>query len=253
MRCSPWELQGLAANFPALKDIVGFNSIVPKGHPPRKFDAGELAANLAPLKSPTLWSANDHALFNSDQYLFYPTLYPDKDYLKHLAFGNSGDPKSSPRSPEGVPLKWYKDHGIDYLDPEVDRKDPDKDGFSNIEEYKNQGISERFTAQQCDGSKATDPNDPNSHPPYLAQLRLDKYDSRPFKLTFRSYSLLNGVYWFQIYVDGVPSEQQPPLKKKGDPLGFEGYIIGDFHPNIVKKINPNTQSKSKSTNRPLNS
>jgi hypothetical protein len=54
-------------------------------------------------------------------------------------------------------------------------------------------------------------------------------------IQFKGYQEINGEYVFQVYLNFVPPGQQPPLKKTGDPLGFGGYIVGSFHPNIVTK------------------
>jgi hypothetical protein len=98
----------------------------------------------------------------------------------------------------------------------------------------------RQNAADCDGSKSTNPLDPHSHPSYLARLRMQRYDSRPFHLKFNGYQQLEGVYNFQIFLQDVPSSQQPRLKKTGDPLGVEGYVVGPFTHNIVTKHNSAT-------------
>lgn len=208
----------LAYTFPGLEDITGVKSVEPTGRIPKKLKAEEVASSLAPWNSPALWKApeNGHRLFISDGFLFYPTLYPSGDYLKKF------DP--STRTPSGVLISWYRKYALDFTDPNVDREDPDGDGFSNKVEFMNEALN----AKDCDGGKSTNPLDPQSHPPYLSRLRLDKYDSRPFHIQFRGYQQLNGDTVFQIYLKDVPSSQQPRLKKTGDDLGFEGYKIGAF-------------------------
>ena len=72
---------------------------------------------------------------------------------------------------------------------------------------------------------------------------MQKYESRPFRITFNGYTQLNGTYKFQIHLRDIASERQPGYLQKGDPLGYEGYVIGDFHLNIVNKENPATHVK----------
>ncbi len=221
---------GLALTFPSVSDITGVPSTNPTGHTPVKMKDDELQARLVDWTGPTTWVApeNKHRLFISDGFLFYPTLYPDGNYLQK----NDG----SARTPGGVLISWYQKYAIDFTDPNVDREDPDNDGFSNIVEFKN----EQLKASESDGAKSTNPLDPQSHPSYLSRLRLEKYDSRPFHIQFRGYQQLGGEYQFQIYLKDVPSYSQPRLKKTGDPLGFEGYTVGAFTQSVVSKEDPNT-------------
>ena len=144
------------------------------------------------------------------------------------------------RSPSGVPLRWYDKYQLDFTDVNVDREDPDNDGFSNIVEFKNDPVGARQKAADCDGSKSTNPQDQQSHPDYLARLRLLQYELRPFHIQFTGYQQLNGVYLFQLHLKDVPSYNQPPLKKSGDDLGFEGYKIGAFHQEFADVKDPAT-------------
>jgi hypothetical protein len=221
---------GLAFYFPSLEDITGVSSTVPTGHTPVPVKAEDLQTRLADWTQPAVWTAppNNHRLFISAGFLFYPSLYPDGNYIQK----NDG----SARTPGGVLISWYQKYGLDFTDPNIDREDPDNDGFSNIVEFKN----EIAHAADADGSKSTSPRDPQSHPTYLSRVRLQKYDSRPFHIQFRGYQMLNGVYQFQINLADEPSYNQPRLKKTGDPLGFEGYIIGPFTQSIVSKEDANT-------------
>ena len=219
---------GLALTFPSIQDITGVPSTTPKGNTPTKLDADDIQTKLVSWDAPALWPENKHPLFMSEGFLFYPDEYPGGDYMKKV------DPNV--RTPSGVLISWYQKYGIDFTDPNVDREDPDNDGFSNIVEFKN----EQIKASEADGSKSTSPLDPTSHPSYLSRIRLQKYDSRPFHIQFRGYQQLGGIYEFQIFLKDVPSYSQPGLKKEGEPLGYEGYIIGPFHQSIVQKVDKAT-------------
>ncbi len=231
---------GLALYFPSLPDLTGVTSLEPKGRVAPKLKPEDVAANTATWNAPVLWTAPDkpdsqsYRLFDSKQFLFYPSLYPNG--ATPYIVPNDG----TARSPGGVLLSWYQKYGIDFTSPTVDREDPSGDGFSNIVKYKNEPVGAKYKASDLDGSKSCNPLDPQSHPAYLSRLRLQKYEARPFRIQFKGYEQVDGVYEFQIYLQDVPSDRQPPLKKTGDPLGFEDYTVGDFHLNIVNEIDPNT-------------
>jgi hypothetical protein len=224
----------LAYMYPSVEDITGVKTTEPTGNGAKPLRADDIETSLAVWEKPDLWQepASHHRLFHSDEYLFYASAYPNGDYIKKK--------DANTISPSGVRLDWYSKNGLDFTDPNVDREDPDNDGFSNIVEYKNDPVGVRQNPSDCDGTKSTDPRDAKSHPSYLARLRLLKYDLRPFHIQFTGYQQLNGVYLFQLHLDDVPSYNQPQLKKSGDELGFEGYIIGAFHQEFGDVLDPAT-------------
>jgi len=226
----------LAYMYPSVEEITGVKSTEPTGNRAKPLNAEDIASSLAIWDKPVLWqepATHHHRLFHSDEYLFYPSAYPGGEYIKKIT------PET--RAPSGVLLSWYRKYGLDFSDPNVDREDPDNDGFSNIVEFKNDPVSVRQKASDCDGSKSTNPLDPKDHPDYLARLRLQKYELRPFHIQFKGYQQLNGVYLFQLYLKDVPSYNQPQLKKSGDLLGFEGYTIGAFHQEFKMEMDPATK------------
>jgi hypothetical protein len=225
---------GLAFWFPSVQDITSVASTNPTGHTPVKLKTEDIQQQLADWSSTVDWAApsDENRLFISDGFIFYPSVYPDGDYIKPV--------NPATRTPSGVLISWYQKYSLDFTDPHVDQEDPDGDGFSNIVEFKNDPVGTRQKAADCDGTKSSSPLDPNAHPSYLSRLRMQKYDSQPFHMTFRGYEKEGDTYFFQIYLSDVSSSQQPSLKKTGDQLGTEGYVIGAFHQNIVTKENPNT-------------
>jgi hypothetical protein len=213
----------LAYFFPSIEDITGVKSQQSTGHSASLLKVEDLTASLAIWDSPTLWQEPEthNRLFASDKYLFFPSAYPAGEYIKKI--------NDKTVLPSGVPLWWYNKYGFDITDSNIDREDPDGDGFSNIVEFKNDPVGVRQKASDCDGSKSCDPLDPKSHPDYLARLRLQKYETQAFHIQFKGYQQLNGEYLFQLYLKDVPSYNQPALKKTGDDLGFEGYKVGAFN------------------------
>lgn len=224
----------LAYMYPSADQITGIKLTQNSAEKAKTLKADEIQASLAIWNSPVIWQepASHNRLFASDKYLFLPVAYPSGDYIKKVT--------PDMRSPSGIPLWWYDKYGLDITDGNVDREDPDGDGFSNIVEFRNDPVGVHRNAADLDGSESTNPQDPKSHPDYLARLRLKEYELRPFHIQFTGYQQLNGVYLFQLHLKDVPSYNQPPLKKTGDPLGFEGYTIGAFHQDFQDITDKNT-------------
>jgi len=75
----------------------------------------------------------------------------------------------------GIANSWIIEHNLDYTDPLLPERDPDGDGFTNLEE---------FLAR-------TDPNDPESRPALWTKLRL--IDSKIDKLRIQFMGLPDGT------------------------------------------------------------
>jgi hypothetical protein len=221
--------------YPSVADITGIGDTVAKGAKAPALKDADVQARVASWAAPAQWQAPSSGtrLFQSAPYLFYASAYPNGDYIKKLG--------PDTRSPSGVLISWYTSRKLDFTDANVDREDPDGDGFSNLTEYKNEAVGERLKAADLDGSKSTNPNDPKSHPDFLARLRLQKYEKQPFRIQFKGYLQLNGVYLFELTLQDVDSAHQPPPKKSGDQLGVEGYKIGGFHQQFQDIMNKNTR------------
>ena len=69
-----------------------------------------------------------------------------------------------------VPNDWFEKYGLPIEDADVLDEDPDKDGFTNLDEW--QG--------------GTDPTDKNSHPDYLTKLHLASSTEESFPYMFSS-------------------------------------------------------------------
>jgi hypothetical protein len=226
---------GLAYTFPDIPTLTGVTSIEPSNpHSPLVMKEEALQAELAPLATPSLWKtpSNNHRLFLSDGYLFYASLYPAGNYLQK--------DDGTATTPGGVLISWYQKYSLDFTDPNIDREDPDKDGFSNKTEFFNETAPGATTST---GAHATNPLDPKEHPTYLSRLRLEKFDVRQFHIQFVGVVNLSGQNVFQIALQDVPPSGQPPLKHTGDSLGYEGWMVGKYTQKNDVIEDPNTHSK----------
>jgi len=154
-----------AVTFQQLFDVIRDQGVQSNAIPPVEMTAVNDAT--ASVGAPGKWT------LNPDQgSLFISVPYIAKD-------GKLFDPRKAltPLHPP-VPNKWIIDHGLDILDNNVLNEDPDGDGFTNLEEWKN---------LKGDGSDSTDPQDPKSHPPYYTKLRLVRYIKVPFRLEFDAW------------------------------------------------------------------
>lgn len=123
---------------------------------------------------------------------------------------------------DGIAVGWKLEHGFDIDDPAIAKADADKDGFSNLEEFK----------------AKTDPRDPKSRPGLILKLRVDKYTKVPFRIEFKGYApdATDGKMQFQLNL--LDSARKSRFVKEGDEL--EGYKIGAFRPKTVEVKNDAT-------------
>jgi hypothetical protein len=123
--------------------------------PPKTAELGQAAKTL---RQPAQWT------FSGRSGLFVPE--------KHFIDG-SGFPVTLQTTEvhPPVPNEWLEEFGLPIVDGDVLSQDPDADGFSNLEEWQNH----------------TKPTDKNSHPAFIAKLRMKSFVQEPFRLVFASW------------------------------------------------------------------
>lgn len=113
----------------------------------------ETAAQLA--ASPRSWSPHEGSLLVSRPYVL-----KEGKLIDPLERGEDLHPP--------ITNAWLQKYDLDYGDITVKEQDPDKDRFTNLEEFNN----------------GTDPTNEKSVPSYHTKLRLTKFDPVPFRLKF---------------------------------------------------------------------
>lgn len=166
----------------------------------------------ASLLKPAAWTPGGGSLFVSKKFV-----------ARHEASGtdlliNPFTPGSEPLHPP-IPNEWFLKNQLEdrILDGDVLEQDPDKDGFSNLDE---------FVAK-------TDPQDAASHPSYLTKLRLKKFIRVPFRLKFEAE---DGEGNFQI--NTVDVRQPTQFVKMDEVIARTKYKVIKFE----KKSEPNPKT-----------
>lgn len=113
----------------------------------------------------------------------------------------------------GIPNAWILEHNLDYLDEGLPGRDPDKDGFTNLEEY----------------ADKTNPRDANSKPQEWTKFRVDGVKIEQLQLIFTGRDPKG-----RASINSVAASSDA---LKGKPIGpTRNYAIGDTV--IVTKYRP---------------
>jgi hypothetical protein len=127
----------------------------PAAPPPKALETQQA---MEKLKQPAQWT------FSSRSGLFVPE--------KHF-IGANGHPATLETTEvhPPVPNEWLEQFALPIADADVLTQDPDRDGFTNLEEWQNHA----------------NPTDKSSHPPFVAKLKMKSFAQEPFKLVFASW------------------------------------------------------------------
>lgn len=138
---------------------------VPHGQKVISLETAALERVEASLQKPALWNSYSGSLLVSREYVEQRDASGQANLVEVFREG------SAPLHPP-VPNEWWIKNGFKehILEADLLEQDPDKDGFSNLDEYLGK----------------TDPTDPNSHPAYVSKLRLKQYIKVPFRLKFEA-------------------------------------------------------------------
>jgi hypothetical protein len=155
--------RGFEDTFAGIRGEVRKNNTIPP------LDLAELQQAQGRLAQPVSWSPKQGAgsVFVSDKYVIQDGVPVNP--LK-------GDKMLHPP----VPNRWFIENGLEILATNILQEDADQDGFTNLEEWTG-------TKPEAPGTASTDPQNKNSHPPFVNKLRLVRFISQPFRLLFNAY------------------------------------------------------------------
>jgi hypothetical protein len=128
----------------------------------------------AHLEKPPTWNSDPSkqgSLFVSHKFILGPGGTPQRIDV------SGGTPVHPP-----VTNEWLIRYDLDILAPNVLEADVDNDGYSNLDEFLG---ADRSPANG--DTDASNPRDPESHPPYFTKLFLKQYIKVPFRLLFNAY------------------------------------------------------------------
>ena len=191
-----WQIQAFQASFAPAQEKV------PHGTKVAPLDTSVIDRAFAFLKKPATWEGHSGLLFASRKYL--------------VKAGVPVDPTEGGKIHPPVENEWFVTNNLDLLESNILNEDPDADGFTNFEEW----------------TGKTDPNNKDSHPPFIEKLRLVRFIKKPFRLLFPAYDDDS----FQI--NTLDLRQPTQFCKLGDKIGGTKFKIVKFEHKTVP--NPKT-------------
>lgn len=166
-------------------------------------DLSTIQASASALNEPKLWEKRG-AVFNSTPYIVVDGVLVDPVDDDAIALHPP------------VPNRWFLDNELDILDPGITRIDSDGDGFTNFDEWR----------------ADVDPNDPKAHPPYYSKLRLEAFETIPFRLRFNAYT----GDTFQI--NTIDLNQPSQFRRVGEDIAGTRFRVESFEEKF--RENPST-------------
>ncbi|NNE94141.1 MAG: hypothetical protein HKN23_21040 [Verrucomicrobiales bacterium] len=119
---------------------------------------------------------------------------------------------NSPKLREPVPNKWLLDNNLDFLNAGVLGQDTDGDGFSNLEEF----------------NFKSDPNSPQSHPPYVGKLYLKQRLAKVYRLKFAAQPDEDTFQIVRLPTAAWPGRQETMLMSVGDTSKDNQFRVESF-------------------------
>lgn len=168
--------------------LVGESSALPEQFtPPKEMQSGaafvpekkiaQFKADLENMNRHQIWEDASGSLFVSREYILQDGRLVDI---------MQGDEEIFP----GIPNQWLKDNRLDYTDKKLLERDPDDDGYTNLEEFR----------------AGTDPNDSNSHPAPWTKLRVVAVKKQNLNITFQTVTDESGGEVREVQINTITPE-----------------------------------------------
>jgi len=228
-------LSGLLAmrikSFP--DNFADANKTVAPGDKIPELDLSVVKNTETQAEQPAKWDTKgaNQFLFAPDRYVISERGLPEKPA--------KGSRYSDSLSAQPIPNTFFTDNNLPLLDPNVPKQDPDKDGFTNEDEWRGNRDPSDPTAWRMD---STNPSDPKSHPAYVTKLFLKKWIRVPFRLLFQAYDgdpTKPQEMSFQI--NAVDRGRRTEFLKLGEKVTNSFYKLDKFE--FKEVVNPSTGEK----------
>ena len=149
----------------------------------QKVDTTIIDAGQKEFTAPTPWV---HKPENGSLFVSYQMILGEDGQLKRAEKGFVRKELPGGGTVD-VPNEWLLKYGFDVLSKSVLDDDPDKDGFTNFDEYMGEDRAQpKDDIEKAAPKDATDPKDKESHPPYYTKLFLKQWIKIPFLITFQA-------------------------------------------------------------------
>ena len=187
----------------------------------------------ARVAAPATWQTPkgvNEFIFAADLYVISETGQPEKP--------SKGSRYNDSLTGKPIPNVFFTGHNLPLLDPGVPKQDPDKDGFTNEDEWR----GTRDPMDPTSWHDSTDPNDAKSHPPLVTKLFLKQWIRVRFRLLFQAYdgdAAKPEEMTFQI--NAVDRGRRTEFLKLGQKVGNSPYKLEKFE--LKVKVNPSTGSE----------
>jgi hypothetical protein len=226
-------LLGLRAkNFP--DNFAEARTTVPASEKIPELDLSIVKKAEAEVQNPAKWQVakgKNAFLFAADRYIIDTTTNLPKRPIDTPLHKDSLTGKD-------IPSSFFLENNLALLDPAVPKQDPDKDGFTNEDEWR----GTRDGADPNNWHDSTDPNDPKSHPPLVTKLFLKQWIRVRFRLLFQAYDgdpAKPDEMTFQI--NAVDRGRKTEFLKLGQKVANSPYKLEKFE--LKVKVNPSTQAE----------
>ena len=136
-----------------------------------------------------------------------------------------------------IPNPWIMNNRLPLLDQTVPFQDPDKDGFNNEDEWRGLDAS-------APGTKPTDPNNKDSHPPYYSKLFIRQFIKVPFRLLFNAYNgepKRDKPEAFEFQINTIDLRQPSEFLKIGEKVSRTNFQLKKFE--IKSQLNAKTEEQ----------
>jgi len=163
------------------------------------------------------------SLFISEPYMINSANVPEKS--------NEGFLYADTLTGEKIPNKWFLTNNLPLMDPKSPFGDPDKDGFLNEDEWRAQ----------------TDPNNKDSHAPYVSKLFLKRFEKVAFRLVWKGYDGVptgpkkDPIEKFSFQIDTLDLRQPSEFLKMGDMVPNTKFKLVKFE--FKEAFNPKIEEK----------